>query len=1127
MSIELEFTGERFLPGTAGEIAYEHWHRYAFARRYVAGRRVADVACGEGYGSALLAGVAASVVGVDIAADAIAHARSHYAGLANVRFEQGSAAALPLPDATVDAVVSFETIEHLPREDQSRMIAEFARVLKADGILVLSTPNPIEYTIARQYHNPFHCYEPERAELIALISEAFPAHRCFRQRRYFGSAVWSESETQSRSFEAWVGEDGSVESARPPEAMYFIVVAARSAAALPSSDVGLSLFSDRADTELARLDGEARKAIRLNDLIGERNGFIAQLSARVQYLDEVLAHRDAQLAEVRVERDAMSAALNASQEEVSREITERGRIERQLEVLERTIAYRQSLRWWLILPWFRTKRLLRRKRTGFDTPLSPNTQSSTEPRTPGASTAPFGAIDAPRAELLIGETIHIRGWALDLEGVRTVEVRVDGIAHIARYGLERSDVPEVWPGFPDSAAAGFVFDCDFAQLEPAHHDVTVTVISRSGRETVLGGRRVLSPVVFEQWRSLYEQRGANRIAPFYIIPATSGIGLGGAAELESTYDEYLSPTCRKGVRVPILYLRTTLGAAKDWVFDPDWDIERRCGDKRIAEDSLSTLIAHSIAHKLPVLFTLNGGVWADAACSVPDWDVNDHLEEDPANCQWNEKNEVMPDDYLKQVQGPPGSPEISRSLSFNVYAAQNRHYKRRNLQSAGRLIMAFAHSHPELFIGIALDADTYMNPFFDEKQWYDYNPGTVKQFREWLAGSGPYAGTPPPGVPDLSRYRRKHPLSLEEVRKLSAKPWRTWDEVDPPRAFPREGKPFWEDPWTHEWDVFRRHLVHLHYDDLAHWLAELGVPKAKIFSSQGFIAPHPASLPFALRVESPPKNYDTGGMSVEGAIPYDGHLGAIVYGPSALNDIRVEGDANLFATFHQMDPGWAVVEFNTADFRTPNDLPSYAMGYRALREMFNYGARFASPMAWNGSNGMFAGQPGYVSFAAWRNTPLEDAMRDFAFAHAFVPLGTRLWTFGSSRHADTDDWTAADGASLAAGNGSIDVTPGDGVATLVSPAPLALARGETDLLVLGLDAAALESVGVEGRASSGTWIALAPPRGATGLTTTPAGISVPLSWPGRLAAADQIRITLRLRGSAPVRIRHIALYPPA
>ena len=106
------------------------------------------------------------------------------------------------------------------------------------------------------------------------------------------------------------------------------------------------------------------------------------------------------------------------------------------------------------------------------------------------------------------------------------------------------------------------------------------------------------------------------------------------------------------------------------------------------------------------------------------------------------------------------------------------------------------------------------------------------------------------------------------------------------------------------------------------------------------------------------------------------------------------------------------------------------------------------------------------------------------------------------------------------------MTPREGMATLVSPAPLALARGEIDLLVLGADAAGLESVAVEARASSGAWIALGPARDASGFATTPAGLSVPLSWPARLAAADQIRITLRLRGPSPMRVRHVALYPP-
>jgi len=225
-----------------------------------------------------------------------------------------------------------------------------------------------------------------------------------------------------------------------------------------------------------------------------------------------------------------------------------------------------------------------------------------------------------------------------------------------------------------------------------------------------------------------------------------------------------------------------------------------------------------------------------------------------------------------------------------------------------------------------------------------------------------------------------------------------------------------------------------------------------------------------------------------------------------------------------MGPGWAVGEFNTADFRHPQDLPDYAMGYRTLREMFNYGARFASPMAWNGSNGVNAGQPGYVSFTAWRNTPLEEALRDFAVAHAYVPVGTRLWTFGSAQHADGDGWTASAGAFVP-GDGHIDVSLANGIVTLLSPGPLALARTETDLLVIGADPKAVDSARVEALSPEGAWVALGPTQPAARLATTPAGLSVPLSWPPSLTATDRIRITLGLR--AGTRISHLALYPRA
>lgn len=382
MAADLPFTGERFVPGVAGEIAHEHWHRYAFARRFVQGRRTLDVACGEGYGSALLAGVASGVVGIDVAADAVAHARATYAARPGVRFEHGSASALPLADGSVDAVVSFETIEHLPREEQPRMLAEVARVLTAGGLLVLSAPNPVEYSSARNYRNPFHLHEPSRDELDAMLASAFPVRRWYRQRRYLGSAVWSE-DGAAQGFEAWQGAGADVQPASAPAAMYAIVVAARTADALPGTLPAVSLYSDRDEAELARLDAQAGEVLRLDQLLAQRDkaldaaaGHVRHLEALVAVRERVIVERDSQLAAVNAvregvegERDAArrelvavsaaqaeaNAALSSARQMVDALTEDAARLERAIAAQERIISYRQSLRWWIALPWLRIK----------------------------------------------------------------------------------------------------------------------------------------------------------------------------------------------------------------------------------------------------------------------------------------------------------------------------------------------------------------------------------------------------------------------------------------------------------------------------------------------------------------------------------------------------------------------------------------------------------------------------------------------------------------------------------------------------------------------------------------------------------------------------------------------------
>ena len=151
MSGPLEFTGERYTPECVREIRYEHVHRYVFARELVKGRKVLDAACGEGYGTALLAETATSVTGVDVSAAAIAHARKRYQH-ANADFVESDCLSMPFEDGEFDCIVSFETLEHL--EEQESLLAEFRRVLKADGFLLVSTPDRAIYTDITQSRAP-------------------------------------------------------------------------------------------------------------------------------------------------------------------------------------------------------------------------------------------------------------------------------------------------------------------------------------------------------------------------------------------------------------------------------------------------------------------------------------------------------------------------------------------------------------------------------------------------------------------------------------------------------------------------------------------------------------------------------------------------------------------------------------------------------------------------------------------------------------------------------------------------------------------------------------------------------------------------------------------------------------
>ena len=282
----LPFTGERFTPECVREIWYEHWHRYAFARSLAADRRVLDAACGEGYGGALLADVAASVDGVDIDPAAIAHARQRYVDRANLRFACADVTRLPFADRSFDLVVSFETLEHLAAQEQ--LLAEFARVLATDGTLVLSSPDKHTYSDLTGVRNEFHVRELYRDELLALVAPHFAYCRLYGQKLLFQSAIWALDAT-GNGHEAHVasGQTTTLQAGLTYPPLYFIVVCSN--APLPAHLPALSLFGDREESVYSHYNHE----IRQNMTAGAR---IAELEAELERLRSALApaqHREA------------------------------------------------------------------------------------------------------------------------------------------------------------------------------------------------------------------------------------------------------------------------------------------------------------------------------------------------------------------------------------------------------------------------------------------------------------------------------------------------------------------------------------------------------------------------------------------------------------------------------------------------------------------------------------------------------------------------------------------------------------------------------------------------------------------------------------------------------------------
>lgn len=149
---------------------HEHVARYRFAEAQLGPGWTLDIACGTGYGVTILGQEPSRpVVGVDIHVPSLIRARSRYGEL-TTRFLAADGTSLPFYAGVFANIVTLETIEHIT--DDRRYLAELTRVLRSDGVCVLSTPNR-NYSVTERIVNPYHIREYSDCELIALLSSYF------------------------------------------------------------------------------------------------------------------------------------------------------------------------------------------------------------------------------------------------------------------------------------------------------------------------------------------------------------------------------------------------------------------------------------------------------------------------------------------------------------------------------------------------------------------------------------------------------------------------------------------------------------------------------------------------------------------------------------------------------------------------------------------------------------------------------------------------------------------------------------------------------------------------------------------------------------------------------------------
>lgn len=213
-----DWTGERLETHIFSDTTVEHLHRYSIALEFIDGKKVLDIACGEGYGTNLLAQKANHITGIDLDSPIIKKAITKYKQ-PNISFICGNGENLPFENEAFDVVVSFETIEHIA--NYKIFLSEIRRVLTQNGLLIISTPNKLNFSDVPNHINPFHVKEFYQEEFIDLLKTEFTNYDLLHQEMSYSSFIFSSNKS---NLNLYCGDFDKI-STYKPKSIFFVAFA--------------------------------------------------------------------------------------------------------------------------------------------------------------------------------------------------------------------------------------------------------------------------------------------------------------------------------------------------------------------------------------------------------------------------------------------------------------------------------------------------------------------------------------------------------------------------------------------------------------------------------------------------------------------------------------------------------------------------------------------------------------------------------------------------------------------------------------------------------------------------------------------------------------------------------------